>query len=205
MMRTTVIVTMIFLLIGVGTTRVLADTSEQAKLELAFWNSIKDSSDPAVFRAYLKRFPNGVFSELSKIKIRTLDPTSEGASKIGASKHVPSVTSQKSFNLLDGKWVGKATIETVTHEGADCPSNLDFDVAIESRKIEGAVRQKTDGGAINGTVVSKGEAHSIDATILVRGWVDALVPLVGSYANERIRGEIGGTYCVWSMTLTKAN
>lgn len=40
------------------------------QLELEFWNSIKDSNDPAMFQAYLKKFPNGTFAELARIKSR---------------------------------------------------------------------------------------------------------------------------------------
>ena len=29
--------------------------------EIAFWNSVKDSTDPSEFRTYLENFPNGMF------------------------------------------------------------------------------------------------------------------------------------------------
>jgi len=37
--------------------------------ELVFWESIKDSNDPVLFQAYLKKFPNGTFTELAQIKL----------------------------------------------------------------------------------------------------------------------------------------
>ena len=37
-------------------------------IELTYWNSIKDSSNPEVYRAYLKKYPNGRFADLAKIK-----------------------------------------------------------------------------------------------------------------------------------------
>ena len=37
-----------------------------------FWASIKDSTNPAVFTAYLKRFPNGVFTDLANIRLNQL-------------------------------------------------------------------------------------------------------------------------------------
>lgn len=41
-------------------------------LELKFWDSIKNSTDPEEFRAYLERFPNGTFSALAKRRIQAL-------------------------------------------------------------------------------------------------------------------------------------
>jgi len=38
-----------------------------AKLEIAFWSSIKDSKNPQLFDAYLKRYPNGAFADIAKI------------------------------------------------------------------------------------------------------------------------------------------
>lgn len=46
--------------------------AESASIELAFWNSIKESRDPAMFTAYLKKFPNGTFAELARIKAERL-------------------------------------------------------------------------------------------------------------------------------------
>jgi len=44
-----------------------ADSGGNA-MELAFWNAIKDSADPAQFRAYLDQFPNGTFVTLARLK-----------------------------------------------------------------------------------------------------------------------------------------
>lgn len=43
-------------------------------LDLAFWNSIDDSRNPSDFRAYLKRFPDGVFADLARNRIAALKP-----------------------------------------------------------------------------------------------------------------------------------
>ncbi len=41
-------------------------------LELSFWESIKDSDNPARFEAYLAQFPNGVFAALAQIQLDAL-------------------------------------------------------------------------------------------------------------------------------------
>ena len=40
----------------------------QDAIDLAFWSSVKDSRNPAAFDAYLRKFPNGNFAVLAKLK-----------------------------------------------------------------------------------------------------------------------------------------
>lgn len=42
------------------------------EVELAFWNSVKDSTDPADFVAYLEQYPKGNFSKLAKNRLNML-------------------------------------------------------------------------------------------------------------------------------------
>jgi len=46
--------------------------SEQANLEIAFWNSIKDDKNPRLFEAYLHRYPNGAFADIARITLEGL-------------------------------------------------------------------------------------------------------------------------------------
>lgn len=38
-------------------------------VELAYWQSIADSGDPALYREYLRRYPNGEFADLARARI----------------------------------------------------------------------------------------------------------------------------------------
>lgn len=52
-----------------------ADTGAGASdvaLDLAFWQSIADSDDPALFEAYLARFPQGTFRPIAEARLRAL-------------------------------------------------------------------------------------------------------------------------------------
>ena len=49
-----------------------------AEVELVFWQSIADSTNPAEFEAYLRRFPNGMFSDLAQIRLEALRAGSNG-------------------------------------------------------------------------------------------------------------------------------
>lgn len=40
--------------------------------ELAYWNSIKDSRDAAELESYLARFPQGLFTDLARNRLRTV-------------------------------------------------------------------------------------------------------------------------------------
>ncbi len=53
------------------------DESEVA-FELAFWRSIENSKNPAMFEAYLKRYPNGNFSILARARISELTSSTSG-------------------------------------------------------------------------------------------------------------------------------
>ena len=38
-------------------------------VEITFWNSVQDSKNPRMFQAYLKRYPNGAFADIARIKL----------------------------------------------------------------------------------------------------------------------------------------
>ena len=58
-------------------------------VELAYWNSIKDSANPAVFAAYLTDHPEGSFATLAKIKLEELQGRASGAPGPAASVEKP--------------------------------------------------------------------------------------------------------------------
>jgi uncharacterized caspase-like protein len=55
-----------------------ADPSGSA--EALFWDSIRNSRDPAEFRAYLSRYPQGTFAELARIRLAALGTAGGAAS-----------------------------------------------------------------------------------------------------------------------------
>lgn len=62
---------------------VAADSSLQ--IELAYWQSIQSERTPELFEAYLKRYPNGQFTDLARIRLARLRPppqdSAEGVSR----------------------------------------------------------------------------------------------------------------------------
>jgi adenylate cyclase len=66
-------------LIGLTTAAAEAEGDEEVKLEIAYWESVKDSDDPAMFRAYLGRYAEGNFRELAEARLDQLEV--DGATK----------------------------------------------------------------------------------------------------------------------------
>jgi hypothetical protein len=57
-----------------------AEPDEQDRaVELAFWESVQDSDNPAMIRAYLEKYPNGEFKKLAEIRLRELAVGSQPA------------------------------------------------------------------------------------------------------------------------------
>jgi len=48
-------------------------TSPDNAVELAYWATIKDSTDKSFFEAYLQQFPGGAFAPLARLKIDAID------------------------------------------------------------------------------------------------------------------------------------
>jgi tetratricopeptide (TPR) repeat protein len=49
--------------------RQAATPTDQPSFDLAFWDSIKNSTNPEDFRAYLREYPNGRFASLARIRV----------------------------------------------------------------------------------------------------------------------------------------
>ena len=69
---------------GAGPATQQATPPATAEQENIFWQSIMNSENPAEFEAYLRRFPNGVFSELAQARMTAL-AASPGGRRPGAS------------------------------------------------------------------------------------------------------------------------
>ncbi|MGO4569502.1 adenylate/guanylate cyclase domain-containing protein [Rhizobium sp. 2YAF20] len=47
------------------------DDDEGSRVEVAFWESVQESDDPAEYLLYLKRFPEGQFAELARARLES--------------------------------------------------------------------------------------------------------------------------------------
>ena len=51
-----------------------SSNQSEIEVEVAFWRGVQDSRDASGFEAYLKRYPDGLFSELARARINALKP-----------------------------------------------------------------------------------------------------------------------------------
>jgi hypothetical protein len=49
-----------------------AADAEVSAVELASWDTIKDSANPEMYSAYLERYPEGAFAALAKVRLEEL-------------------------------------------------------------------------------------------------------------------------------------
>jgi tetratricopeptide (TPR) repeat protein len=61
-----------------------ANTGSSDSPEMIYWNAIKDSQNPSDFRAYLTKFPQGLFVELANNRINSLEAKASGRNPAGA-------------------------------------------------------------------------------------------------------------------------
>jgi len=85
-------------------------------LELEFWQSIKDSDSPELYRAYLNQFPGGTYAAIAKVKLKTANQPQQGASQGSLSvaavsqtqTALPSISKEDPrFANITGLWVDK--------------------------------------------------------------------------------------------------
>jgi tetratricopeptide (TPR) repeat protein len=63
-------------------TRSMGNTGGSAEsMEMVYWNAIKDSRNPADFRAYNTKFPGGLFVELANTRIASLEAEAREAAR----------------------------------------------------------------------------------------------------------------------------
>ncbi|WP_236572423.1 SUMF1/EgtB/PvdO family nonheme iron enzyme [Burkholderia sp. 8Y] len=96
------------------------DSSEQ--YELAFWESIKDSTYPSDYEAYLKSYPNGRFAALAKARIDRLKATASARPSVAASPAIaaPASAPAKAAGTVTST-APTTTPKPTGNEIKDCP------------------------------------------------------------------------------------
>ena len=66
---------------AIGTAAPVAGAVSPKMIELAYWDTVKDSGNPEMFLAYLDKYPGGEFSELARAMIAQCDRRPSAASQ----------------------------------------------------------------------------------------------------------------------------
>jgi hypothetical protein len=103
-------------------------------IELTYWQTIKNSTDPEDFKAYLAKYPNGQFADLARL--RTQPPATKPEAPI----------LQATLEPISGEWEG------ILYDD-DGKANSGFKLRIEQR-----------GEKITGQLIGADEIYSIDGS-----------------------------------------
>ncbi len=81
-----------------------------------YWQSIKDSDDPALYALYLEQFPDGTFADLARYKLDNLRPTADEKAAPSPPRAGPVTVAQTSRYLGqddagDGRWAWEIHLE----------------------------------------------------------------------------------------------
>ena len=109
-----------------GQTQAVAPAPPDAlTLELVFWDSVKGSTDPADYRAYLQRYPEGQFAALATNRLRALadkPPAAAPPAPVVASASVPLVAP---LRALSGPAAGVLTLALSRNGGQAVSAGAD--------------------------------------------------------------------------------
>lgn len=114
---------------------------DERTLEFAFWDGVKDSTDPDAFEIFLKQFPDGTFADLARLKFKEMEapgaatPTVQKMAFVAPPK--PALEAgEKANNAFDGEWRGDA----FNMEGASVCSGLyQIEFSITGGRATGSV------------------------------------------------------------------
>ncbi|WP_395020716.1 SUMF1/EgtB/PvdO family nonheme iron enzyme [Dongia sp.] len=142
-----------------------APSGDSKAVELAYWNSIANSSNPAMFERYLKRFPNGEFADLAAAKLEELQQ-SAAAEKT----RTPETRAEPDLEIaeLDATYVAVqgANIRAAPSTDAKIVARLKADdPVLVTGQVKGKdwyrVESETGAGFVNMTLLAQADANEI--------------------------------------------
>jgi hypothetical protein len=114
-------------------------TEADKNIELEFWQSIKDSTDADMYRAYLRKFPSGVYSELAKIKIKKL-----GGDTTVANASIPRLDYGDYYALVIGNndYQDLTNLRSAVNDAKVVSTVLEVDYGFNVKLLENASRKE---------------------------------------------------------------
>ena len=157
-------------------------------IDLAFWNSIKDSTNPANFEAYLQQFTNGAFTRLARVRLAELSGTqTDRQSGPDAGKHDDLSEAAYENDL--------AAVQAFLAQGADIEArDRDGDTALHMAAIQAApavIAALIAGGADPNARSTTGQTPLFHAA--EHGNLPAVRALLTAGADVNARNEDGHT------------
>ncbi len=113
-------------------------TSQTDSADIVFWQAITGSSDPAMYRAYLKQFPAGVYAVLAKLKIKELG----GDSSVTRSS-IPNLAYGDYYALVIGnnEYQQLSPLRTAVNDARAVSTLLEVEYGFNVKLLENASRR----------------------------------------------------------------
>jgi tetratricopeptide (TPR) repeat protein len=107
-------------------------------VEMMYWNAIKDSKNPADFRAYTTKFPGGLFVELANSRIATLEAEANETARSRASAAADDrIRNTHIFDVMnEGRSEGSLTVAPGTLTFEPKKSNAKKNMSIQCSQIK---------------------------------------------------------------------
>jgi uncharacterized caspase-like protein len=188
-------------------------TSETDKtVELAYWNTIKDSTDKSFFDAYLQQYPNGVFAPLAKLKISVIEANQKQAETAALEKpdlersanpkdntagtEATSPEQPNGLNVFDGTW------QITRYARTDCGDwrELSSIVFVDNGVVS------SDAG-FSGKISSSGTISIINSFVFKgrKGGNVLTGTIKGAKGTGKFKGTGAGSGCSGVITMSKLN
>ncbi len=115
-------------------------------VELAFWNSIKNSKSAAEYQAYLSQYPRGAFAALAQQRVKSLKRPKPRPQPQRQAAVRPRPAAVDPARALDGTWRAHA----VQLFGGDyCPTEIELRVTVRNRRVKGQAGRISMSGRID--------------------------------------------------------
>ena len=114
-------------------------TVETGSAEIVFWQSIKDSDDPDMFREYLRQFPSGTYAGLAKIKIKKLGGAATSIAKVS----IPNLDYGDYHALVIGnnRYQNLRDLRSAVNDAKAISTILEIDYGFDVELLENATRK----------------------------------------------------------------
>lgn len=179
---------------------VSAPTRAQAPGEIVFWETVRDSKNPAELRAYLQRFPNGMFAPIAEARIAALEkpaavapaarpaaPPSRAPAAPGVASVAPSrITAENRMPQAGDSWTYTLSYPRIRGQWgqADRPSS-NYVVKVDSLSGGNIIDQiSIDGGTVSAVT------HSSRPSMAPQG-VSLYSPYLVAFRDLPPRGSLG--------------
>lgn len=116
-------------------------TTDEATIELEYWNSVKASSDPADLAAYLKKYPKGRFADLADNRLRSLGGGGKAATPAATTQPATQVASYQPAKPATAAWTTGKTFSFSAPDDDD-QEKADRIAAMKSTPCRDSLRNK---------------------------------------------------------------